>query len=120
MSLFQKHSNMITAHPFLPTSIQGASQSMEDGVALAITLERSGKGKVQQAVRAYEAIRYERVHRAQMTGVSTREQWHKADWEKIRSSKSLFAQLTAPGQSMLTSCRSEILASQTGVLAAGL
>ncbi|KPI41516.1 6-hydroxynicotinate 3-monooxygenase [Cyphellophora attinorum] len=73
------------AHPFLPTSIQGASQSMEDGVALAITLERSGKGKVQQAIRAYETIRYERVHRAQMTGVSTREQWHKADWEKIRS-----------------------------------
>lgn len=75
------------AHPFLPTSIQGASQSMEDGVALAITLEKSGKGKVQQAIRAYEAIRYQRVHRAQMTGVTTREQWHKADWEKIRRGK---------------------------------
>jgi 2-polyprenyl-6-methoxyphenol hydroxylase-like FAD-dependent oxidoreductase len=72
------------AHPFLPTSIQGASQSMEDGVALAICLEKCGSKKVQQAVRAYEAIRYERVHKAQMTGVTTREQWHKADWEKIR------------------------------------
>jgi 2-polyprenyl-6-methoxyphenol hydroxylase-like FAD-dependent oxidoreductase len=72
------------AHPFLPTSIQGASQSMEDGVALAICLEKSGKEKVQQAIRAYETIRYERVHRAQMTGVTTREQWHKADWNKIR------------------------------------
>jgi 2-polyprenyl-6-methoxyphenol hydroxylase-like FAD-dependent oxidoreductase len=76
------------AHPFLPTSIQGASQSMEDGVALAITLEKSGKDKVQQAVKAYEKIRYGRVHRAQMTGVTTREQWHKADWEKIRKGKS--------------------------------
>ena len=57
---------------------------MEDGVALAICLEKSGKQKVQQAIRAYEAIRYDRVHKAQMTGVTTREQWHKADWEKIR------------------------------------
>jgi 2-polyprenyl-6-methoxyphenol hydroxylase-like FAD-dependent oxidoreductase len=72
------------AHPFLPTSIQGASQSMEDGVALAICLEKSGKDKVPQAIRAYEAIRYERVHAAQRTGVTTREQWHKADWEAIR------------------------------------
>ncbi|ETI23633.1 hypothetical protein G647_05435 [Cladophialophora carrionii CBS 160.54] len=71
------------AHPFLPTSIQGASQSMEDGVTLAITLEKSGKDDVPRAIRAYEAIRYERVHRAQMTGVTTREQWHKADWDKI-------------------------------------
>lgn len=71
------------AHPFLPTSIQGASQSMEDGVTLAITLEKSGKDKVPRAIRAYEAIRYERVHRAQMTGVTTREQWHKADWDQI-------------------------------------
>ena len=57
---------------------------MEDGVALAICLEKSGKQKVQQAIRAYEAIRYERVHKAQKTGVTTREQWHKADWDKIR------------------------------------
>ena len=57
---------------------------MEDGVALAICLEKSGKQKVQQAVWAYKAVRYERVHQAQKTGVSTREQWHKADWDKIR------------------------------------
>lgn len=72
------------AHPFLPTSIQGASQSMEDGVALAICLERCGRDAVPMAIEAYEAIRYERVHRAQQTGVTTREQWHKADWDKIR------------------------------------
>lgn len=91
------------AHPFLPTSIQGASQAMEDGVTLAVCLEKahaaaqqakttqmSSNGKapskedaVQTAIRAYEAIRYVRVTRAQGTGVSTREQWHKADWEKI-------------------------------------
>lgn len=56
---------------------------MEDGVTLAITLEKAGKENVQLGIRAYEAIRYDRVHRAQQTGITTREQWHKADWDKI-------------------------------------
>lgn len=81
------------AHPFLPTSIQGASQAMEDGVTLAVCLEKCAASAydskqspdVQLALRAYEKIRYERVTRAQGTGVSTREQWHKADWDKIRA-----------------------------------
>lgn len=72
------------AHPFLPTSIQGASQAIEDGVTVAVCLEKGGKDNVREALRTYEAIRYERVHRIQMTGVTTREQWHKADWEAIR------------------------------------
>jgi len=71
------------AHPFLPTSIQGASQSMEDGVVLAICLEKTGKRNIPLAVRAYEKLRYERVHKAQATGVKTRERWHKADWNDI-------------------------------------
>jgi 2-polyprenyl-6-methoxyphenol hydroxylase-like FAD-dependent oxidoreductase len=72
------------AHPFLPTSIQGASQSIEDGVALAVCLELAGKKKVPLALRAYEKIRYERVHKAQSMGVKTRERWHKANWDDIR------------------------------------
>ncbi|KAH6623737.1 hypothetical protein F5144DRAFT_584139 [Chaetomium tenue] len=71
------------AHPFLPTSIQGASQAMEDGVVLAACLDKAGKGKVQEAVRVWERIRYARVHKIQQTGVATREQWHKADWDAI-------------------------------------
>ncbi|KAL1981062.1 hypothetical protein VTN96DRAFT_3127 [Rasamsonia emersonii] len=72
------------AHPFLPTSIQGASQSMEDGVTLAVCLEKSGRAKVQEALRAYERIRYERVLKAQKTGETTRDRWHKADWEEVK------------------------------------
>ncbi|KAL2144350.1 hypothetical protein VTI28DRAFT_9174 [Corynascus sepedonium] len=71
------------AHPFLPTSIQGASQAMEDGVVLAACLDRAGKGRVQEALRVWERIRYERVHKIQLTGITTREQWHKADWDAI-------------------------------------
>jgi len=73
------------AHPFLPTSIQGASQAMEDGTVMAACLDKiaGGKGTVQEAVRVWERIRYQRVHKVQATGVMTREQWHKADWDAI-------------------------------------
>ncbi|KAF3769322.1 monooxygenase [Cryphonectria parasitica EP155] len=71
------------AHPFLPTSIQGASQAMEDGVVLAACLAIAGKARVTEAMQVYEKIRYERVHKIQATGVSTREMWHKADWDAI-------------------------------------
>jgi 2-polyprenyl-6-methoxyphenol hydroxylase-like FAD-dependent oxidoreductase len=71
------------AHPFLPTSIQGASQSIEDGVVLAACLDRAGQSDVRLGIRAYEQIRYERVHKAQATGVKTREKWHNADWDEI-------------------------------------
>ncbi|CAL5874807.1 uncharacterized protein PFLUO_LOCUS9109 [Penicillium psychrofluorescens] len=72
-----------SAHPFLPTSAQGATQAMEDGVVMAICLRRAGKGSVPAAVRAYEYIRYERVTAVQKTGETTRDMWHKADWEAV-------------------------------------
>lgn len=73
------------AHPFLPTSIQGASQSMEDGVTLAVCLEKcGGRQRVSEALTAYQNIRYERVCKAQKTGETTRDQWHKADFEQVR------------------------------------
>ncbi|KAI0420109.1 putative monooxygenase [Xylaria grammica] len=77
-----------SAHPFLPTSIQGASQAMEDGATLAVCLSRAlasaaaaaGSDGVQEAVATFEAIRYERVRSAQKTGEQTRDIWHKADF----------------------------------------
>ncbi|KAK4162419.1 hypothetical protein QBC43DRAFT_321899 [Cladorrhinum sp. PSN259] len=71
------------AHPFLPTSVQGASQAMEDGVVMAACLDIAGKERIKEAVKVWERIRYERVHKIQKTGVQTREQWHKADWDAI-------------------------------------
>lgn len=93
------------AHPFLPTSIQGAAQAMEDGACLAVCLQLSGKEKARDALRAYEKIRYERVKYAQKTGETSeylftihslpaslsftnltlaRDRWHKADWEAVK------------------------------------
>ncbi|KAM7218465.1 6-hydroxynicotinate 3-monooxygenase [Rhypophila decipiens] len=78
-----------SAHPFLPTSIQGASQSIEDGVTLATCLELSGQGDIPRALRAFEKLRYERVHRAQAMGPKTRERWHKADWNEVWKNPSM-------------------------------
>ncbi|KAF2184137.1 salicylate hydroxylase [Zopfia rhizophila CBS 207.26] len=72
------------AHPFLPTSIQGASQAMEDGVTAAVCLELAGKANVPEAIRAYEKIRYGRVLATQKTGVTTRDAWHKADFDYVK------------------------------------
>jgi len=72
------------AHPFLPTSIQGASQAMEDGATIAVCLSKAGKAGVQEAVGAFEALRYERVLAAQKTGEKTRDQWHKANWDEAK------------------------------------
>ncbi|KAI0060258.1 monooxygenase [Artomyces pyxidatus] len=66
------------AHPFLPTSVQGASQAVEDGVTLAVVLQLAGKMSVPLAVRAWEKIRYQRVRYAQLLGESTRDKWHRA------------------------------------------
>lgn len=60
-----------SAHPFLPTSAQGASQAMEDGVVLGVCLRRGGKKSVPTALRAYEAIRYASLPRKSLSGFTT-------------------------------------------------
>ncbi|KAK8042931.1 hypothetical protein PG994_013414 [Apiospora phragmitis] len=73
------------AHPFLPTSAQGAAQAVEDGVTIATCLRLcGGKEHIPTAVRAHERIRYERVREAQKTGESTRDMWHKTDWDRVK------------------------------------
>lgn len=73
-----------SAHPFLPTSAQGATQALEDAVVIAVCLRRGGKENVPASVRCHEKIRYDRVREIQKTGESTRDMWHKTDWEKVK------------------------------------
>lgn len=73
-----------SAHPFLPTSAQGAAQAVEDAVTIAVCLKRGGKGGVPRAVRTHERIRYERVKAVQKTGETTRDMWHKVDWDAVK------------------------------------
>ncbi|KAF8470685.1 hypothetical protein BDZ91DRAFT_693643 [Kalaharituber pfeilii] len=86
-----------SAHPFLPTSIQGASQAMEDGVVLATCLSLSyfsphhknfsAGQRCTIAVQAYQKMRYERVKAAQKTGEEVMKNWHKTEereWEAAK------------------------------------
>ncbi|GME65424.1 FAD binding domain-containing protein [Neofusicoccum parvum] len=79
------------AHPFLPTSGQGAGQAIEDAAVLAIALELAGKENVRLALRATEKIRYQRATIIQRSGIETRDAWHKTDWEAAAKDPSLVA-----------------------------
>ena len=57
---------------------------MEDGATIAVCLALSGRDRVASGLKAFEKIRYGRVRAAQKTGETTRDKWHKADFEKIR------------------------------------
>lgn len=68
------------AHCHLPTSAQGGSQAMEDGVALAIALKRS-KGDIPLALRVFERIRFNRSHVTHMASITVRDGYHTVDWD---------------------------------------
>jgi 2-polyprenyl-6-methoxyphenol hydroxylase-like FAD-dependent oxidoreductase len=46
------------AHPFLPSSGNGASQAIEDSATIATALRLAGKQNVKLALKAYETLRY--------------------------------------------------------------
>lgn len=68
------------AHCHLPTSAQGGSQAMEDGVVIAIALKRAN-GDVPLALRVFERIRFNRSHVTHMASISTRDGYHNVDWD---------------------------------------
>ena len=50
------------AHPMLPHLGQGANQAIEDGTALAVLLQKCGKGDdIEQVLKKYEAFRHPRT-----------------------------------------------------------
>ena len=53
-----------SAHPFLPTSGQGAGQAVEDAATVAICLELAGRGQISLALRTCEKIRCARSGRS--------------------------------------------------------
>ncbi|PSN64201.1 FAD/NAD(P)-binding domain-containing protein [Corynespora cassiicola Philippines] len=72
------------AHPFLPTSANGANMAMEDGYTLAACLQIGGKGNVPLATKVFNKLRFERVACAQKQGFKNREHLHKADLEFLK------------------------------------
>ncbi len=68
------------AHCHLPTSAQGGSQAMEDGVALAVALDRC-QGDVPLGMKVFERIRFNRSHVTHMASISIRDGYHNVDFE---------------------------------------
>lgn len=46
-----------SAHSFLPTSANGATQAMEDGISISACLRLAGKNNVSLATRIHTALR---------------------------------------------------------------
>jgi len=46
-----------SAHSFLPTSANGATQAMEDGISIAACLRLAGKNNISLATRIHTALR---------------------------------------------------------------
>jgi 2-polyprenyl-6-methoxyphenol hydroxylase-like FAD-dependent oxidoreductase len=67
------------AHCHLPTSGQGGCQAIEDGVTLAVCLEKA-RGDVQLALKVFERIRFNRSHVIHQSSISNRDTYHNADF----------------------------------------
>lgn len=70
------------AHCHLPTSGQGGSQAMEDGITVAICLQKA-EGDVPLALKVTERVRFNRSHVTHQAGSQIRETWHENPWEKL-------------------------------------
>ncbi|KAI3533717.1 monooxygenase [Colletotrichum abscissum] len=77
------------AHPFLPTSTQGASQAIEDGATIAKCLSKCA-GNIPLALHTYFEIRHDYVAEAQATGIKQREIWHNLHDEDSKAFKKEF------------------------------
>ena len=67
------------AHCHLPTSGQGACMAVEDGITVAICLQKCG-GDIELALQIFERIRFNRSHVIHQGSISTRDIYHKNDW----------------------------------------
>ncbi|CAK7229444.1 hypothetical protein SEUCBS140593_007248 [Sporothrix eucalyptigena] len=67
------------AHSHLPTSAQGACQAVEDGVAVAMCLQKA-QGDIALATQVFERIRFNRSHIIHQASISTREIYHQHEW----------------------------------------
>lgn len=71
------------AHAFLPTSGNGATQAIEDGVTIAACLQHAGKDNVPLAVKTHALLRGDRVSCCQLLGFYNAERLQKTDMKTV-------------------------------------
>lgn len=74
-----------SAHSFLPTSGNGATQAMEDALSLARCLRIAGKARVDVATSVHTKLRIERVSLLQKSGFRTRAHAHHIDLDAVEA-----------------------------------
>lgn len=84
-----------SAHSFLPTSGNGASQAIEDALSLAAAIKKAGPGNIHKATKVHNLLRFERVSTIQMKGFVRRQDIHHVIGEdgKVRPGLNLDAAL---------------------------
>ncbi|KAK4141035.1 uncharacterized protein C8A04DRAFT_14412 [Dichotomopilus funicola] len=75
-----------SAHSFIPTSGNGATQALEDAVTLATCLQLAGSAqRVGLAAQVYNLLRYERVSCAQKMSFVNSQLKTATDWDAVRA-----------------------------------
>ncbi|OHE98664.1 hypothetical protein CORC01_06115 [Colletotrichum orchidophilum] len=87
-----------SAHPFLPTSANGATQAMEDATTLASALRLGvdSGASVKESLIVYNTLRFERTSCAQLMGAIHRQAHHDTDWDEVRRNPDILLN-TGPG-----------------------
>lgn len=85
-----------SAHSFLPTSGNGATQAIEDAISLASCLRIGGKGKEYISTKVHNKLRFERVSALQKGGFANRQLMHHIDLDAAEAKPELIT-MSLPG-----------------------
>ncbi|KAF4634247.1 hypothetical protein G7Y89_g3863 [Cudoniella acicularis] len=78
-----------SAHSFLPTSGNGASQAIEDATTLATCLQLGGRSGVGISTKVYNTLRYNRVSCAQKMSFVNSQIKQQTDWSAVSKNPKL-------------------------------
>lgn len=81
------------AHPYLPTTVNGGTQAIEDGVSLArclrLACDKHGASALLDGARVHNRLRIDRVAAIESTGMERTKKHRQVDFEKIKKNPEL-------------------------------
>ncbi|KAL5117796.1 hypothetical protein ACEQ8H_004270 [Pleosporales sp. CAS-2024a] len=81
------------AHPYLPTTVNGATQALEDGVSLArclcLAVDRYGVSAIPDAAKVHNVLRFDRVAAIERTGMVRTNKHRQVDFEAVKENPQL-------------------------------
>lgn len=90
------------AHAFLPTSVNGGTQALEDAVSLPcclrMAIDQKGLDGIATATRVHNTLRLDRVSFIQQIGFKRRHAYYNLDWEAVKKDPSIVANVPAKWQ----------------------